>query len=111
MSAFTYDRVMDRPPRPIFWWIAGGLGILLLFGTQGFRQLYSAWREKVRLDKALAGLRSDHERLTRESHWIQDPAYTEYLIRKNLGYVKKGEVEYLLVQPQKGSERRRSTVK
>src|SRR5437016_196845 len=103
---------MYRPHRPIFWWIAGGLGILLLFGTQGFRQLYTAWREKVRLDKALSGLQSDHERLTRELNWIlQDPTYTEYLIRKNLGYVKKGEVEYRMIQPRKASTPRRSTVK
>ena len=101
---------MDYPHRPIFWWIAGGLGILLLFGTQGFRQLFTTWREKIELDKALVGLRNDHERLTRELSWLQqDPAYTEYLIRKNLGYVKKGEVEYQFLQPKKGTNRHHPT--
>jgi hypothetical protein len=86
---------MSQPPRRIVWWITGGLVVVLLFGTQGFRQLYTAWHEKCRLQKALVSLRSEHERLARELGWIQlDPSYTEYLIRKNLGYVKKGEVEY-----------------
>ena len=83
----------------IFWWIVGGLVALLVFGNQGFRQLVVTLRETWRLEKVLAGLRSEHERLARELTWIQkDPSYTEYLIRKNLGYVKKGEVEYRLLK-------------
>jgi len=93
---------MSQPQRRIFWWAAGGLVAALLFGNQGFRQLASDWRETRRLEKALVNLRDDHEKLTRELFWIQtDPSYTEYLIRKNLGYVKKGEVEYRLVKPEK----------
>jgi cell division protein FtsB len=87
------------PRRRIVGWIGGGLVVLLVFGNQGFRQLVRAVGEKRRLEKALAALRSDHERLSRELEWIQhDPSYTEYLIRKNLGYVKKGEIEYRLIK-------------
>jgi cell division protein FtsB len=97
---------MSQPQRQIFGWIVGGLVAVLLFGNQGFRQLLSNWREKKRLDKALVSLESEHERLTRELTWIQqDPSYTEYLIRKNLGYVKKAEIEYRFIKPPKGSAR------
>lgn len=46
----------------------------------------------------LLRLRVDHVLLAQEWDRIQkDPSYTEYLIRKNLGYVKKGEVEYRIL--------------
>jgi len=49
-----------------------------------------------------ARLRADHDALIKEWGRIQqDPAYTEYLIRKNLGYVKKGEVEYQILKKEK----------
>jgi cell division protein FtsB len=81
--------------RRIVWWIVGGLAVLLVFGNRGFRGLADNIREKRRLERSLVRLREDHVRLTQELGWIQkDPAYSEYLVRKNLGYVKKGEVEY-----------------
>ena len=83
----------------VLWWVIGVGVVLLVFGNQGFRNLAVTLREHRRLEKALATLRSEHERLSRELTWIQkDPSYTEYLIRKNLGYVKKGEVEYRLLK-------------
>ena len=89
--------------RTIVWWVVGGGVVLLVFGNQGARHLAVAVRENRRLEKALVSLRTEHDRLTRELTWIQkDPAYTEYLIRKNLGYVKKGEIEYRLLK--KGKE-------
>ncbi len=55
-------------------------------------------REDARLEKMLVHLRSDHTALSAEWDRIQkDPSYTEYLIRKNLDYVKKGEVEYRIL--------------
>ena len=90
---------MSRLIRRYLWWFVGALIILVVFGNQGFRQLASRYQEKHRLDKALESLRSENERLTRELNWLkQDPSYTEYLIRKNLGYVKKGEVEYRFIE-------------
>jgi cell division protein FtsB len=91
-----------RAPRRIVWWIGGAVVAFLVFGNQGFRQLTQTFREKRRLEKTLTALRSEQERLTRELNWIQrDPSYTEYLIRKNLGYVKQGEVEYRLIKREK----------
>jgi cell division protein FtsB len=55
-------------------------------------------RESSRLSKTLTQLRADHVALSADWDRIQkDPTYTEYLIRKNLGYVKKGEVEYRIL--------------
>ena len=93
---------MAQRRKKLIWWIAGGFIVLVVFGNQGFRQLIGTVREKHRLENSLTTLRSDHERLSREVNWIQkDPSYSEYLIRKNLGYVKKGEVEYRFLK--KGS--------
>lgn len=59
-------------------------------------------REKARIEKSLVRLRSDHEALSHEWSQIQtDPAFTEYLIRRNLGYVKKGEIEYQILKKEK----------
>ena len=57
-------------------------------------------QEKRRIERSLTRLRTDHQVLSQEWRQIQtDPAFTEYLIRKNLGYVKKGEVEYQIIKP------------
>ena len=77
-------------------------GALYLFANRGFRDLLNRTREKRRVERVLVQLRADHEVLTREWNRIQqDPSYTEYLIRKNLGYVKKGEVEYQILKKEK----------
>jgi len=71
---------------------------LFLFANEGFHHLLARSREKVRLDRVLAHLNADHATLTDEWTRIQkDPTYTDYLIRKTLGYVKKGEVEYRIL--------------
>jgi cell division protein FtsB len=94
--------VVDSRKKKLYWWIGGCAIALVVFGNQGFRKLISIWAEQRRLEKTLVTLRSDNERLARELHWIQsDPAYNEYLIRKNLGYVKKGEVEYRIIKSDK----------
>lgn len=73
-----------------------------LFGNRGFWDFVHQTREKRRYEKLLVELRAEHDGLSRELNLIQtNPAYTEYLIRKQLGYAKKGEVEYRLVPPEK----------
>jgi cell division protein FtsB len=73
-------------------------GAFFLFANAGFRDLVLRTREKWRTENRLAHLRADHAALGKEWTQIrQDPPYTEYLIRKNLGYVKKGEVEYRIL--------------
>jgi cell division protein FtsB len=75
---------------------------LYLFANAGFRDLIGRAREKRRMERVIVQLRADHETFTREWDRIQqDPSYTEYLIRKNLGFVKKGEVEYQILKKDK----------
>lgn len=72
--------------------------VLLLFGNQGFHKLWSLFWEKRRLDASVTQLRTDHAALSQELQRLkEDPSYTEYLIRKNLGYTKKGEIEYRIM--------------
>ncbi len=82
------------------WAIGLAAAVFFLFANAGFRDLVARTREKCRMDRNLVHLRTDHQTLSKEWTQIQqDPSYTEYLIRKNLGYVKKGEVEYQIVKP------------
>jgi cell division protein FtsB len=86
-------------PRRLIVWVSVGVMALLLFGNDGFRNLAGEGLERRHLEKKLLKLRADNERLTRELSMIQqDPSYTEYLIRKSLGYAKKDEVEYRLIK-------------
>ncbi len=90
------------PRERIALWVSLLVMALLLFGNEGFRHLVSQLTEKHRLEKSLVRLRAEHDTLARELALLeQNPAYTEYLIRKNLRYVKKGEVEYRLLKPTK----------
>jgi hypothetical protein len=74
---------------------------LYLFANAGFRDLVRRTREKRRLEETLRDFRSERLELAREWTLIQrNPAYTEYLIRRHLGYGKKGEVEYRLLPAQ-----------
>ena len=74
------------------------MGAFILFANEGFHNLITRTRESRRLEHVLLRLRADHMSLSDEWARIQkDPSYTEYLIRRNLGYVKKGEVEYRIL--------------
>ena len=74
------------------------VGAVILFANDGFRNFTMRSRENARVDKMLARLRADHIQLSQEWERIQkDPSYTDFLIRKDLGYVKKGEVEYRIL--------------
>jgi cell division protein FtsB len=87
--------------RPITWAAIAALAALL-FGNQGFRDFWRARREHARLTRALEDRRTERASLEQELHRLQeDPSYTEFLVRKNLGYIKKNEVEYRVLKQQK----------
>ena len=91
--------MIDESRRSLIVWVFIAVMAVLLFGNEAFRTWASKTFEERRLQRSLASLRVEHESLSRELALLQhEPAYTEYLIRKNLGYVKKGEVEYRLVK-------------
>jgi cell division protein FtsB len=93
---------MEERDRRRIVWITSAVLALLLFGNSGFQSLLRQTSEKRRLNKSLVRLKAERETLSKELAAIQqDPAYTEYLIRKNLGFVKKGEYEYRVVKAPK----------
>jgi len=73
------------------WLVAGGLAAALLFGPD----LYYYGRLSVlqrRLDRRLAVLSAEHERLTQEQARLQsDPTYVEGLIRSTFKWARPGE--------------------
>ncbi|OGS20019.1 MAG: hypothetical protein A2252_01870 [Elusimicrobia bacterium RIFOXYA2_FULL_39_19] len=69
--------------------------ILVLTLNKGFFNLVSKALEYQKIKKELSAIRLDNARLKNEIYMLEnDNAYIEYRIRKDLGYVKEGEVEY-----------------
>ena len=87
---------------PWVWGVAVALAAFILFANTGFHDWVSRTREKRRLLERLERLKVENEALNREWKQIrEDRSYTEFLIRKTLGYVKKGEVEYQILKKDK----------
>jgi cell division protein FtsB len=66
----------------------------LLFGDQGIYQLNKLSMMKRRLTLQEETLKTDIERLTREKAFLQDPKNLEPVIRKELGFIRPGEIVY-----------------
>lgn len=91
--------------RPAAWWrrpwvwIAMG-ALALAFGNSGFRRLVTRWWELRRLRGELRSLEADRARLE-EGLSIAERAGPELerSARKDLGYLRPGEVEYRFPPP------------
>lgn len=69
--------------------------LTFMFSSRRFRNLVSRKLEQVRLNKEIKELVFENARLRKEIYMIEnDDAYTEHLIRRDLGYLKPGEYEY-----------------
>ncbi|MFN3966659.1 MAG: FtsB family cell division protein [Endomicrobiia bacterium] len=69
--------------------------ILLLTLNSGFRNLVIRTIEYLRQKKELEAIKLRNENLRREIYLLEnDEWYIDYTIRKELGYLKPGEVEY-----------------
>ena len=93
------------PERPIVRRIAyGALGVgmaALLLGNRGFRRLVSNWFLLRRLDAERRALDAEEERLRKAIAAARtDDGALEARARKELGYLKAGEVEYRFPSPQ-----------
>ena len=66
----------------------------LLFGDQGIYQLNKLSRMKDKLANQKDTLKTDIDRLMREKTLLQDPKNLEPVIRRELGYIRPGEVIY-----------------
>ena len=74
----------------------------LMLGTSGFRRLVSRWLELRRLKVELSRLKTEESKLqTRIQASQKAGPELERAARKDLGYLKPGEVEYRFPPPKK----------
>jgi cell division protein FtsB len=83
--------------------LALGAGVLaVFFGNAGFRSLVSNWLELRRLRGELARLEREEKELDSQLKSLRSgEGPVERLARRELGYIKKGEIEYRFPPPGK----------
>lgn len=80
--------------------IAAAILVVVFFGNQGFRSLVRNYLELRRLRGELAQLREEEKRETERMRFVQSgDAALERLARRELGFIKKGEIEYRFPPP------------
>ncbi len=90
------ESARERGPR-----LLGAAAVLaVLFGNGGFRSLVSNWRELRRLRAQIAQLDRDERALDERLKALRaGDAGVEGAARRDLGYIKKGEIEYRFPPP------------
>jgi cell division protein FtsB len=83
--------------------LALGAGVLaVFFGNAGFRSLVSNWLELRRLRGELVRLEREEKELDSQLKSLRSgEGPVERLARRELGYIKKGEIEYRFPHPGK----------
>lgn len=76
--------------------------LLVFFGNGGFRSLTRNWLELRRLNKEIVELEREEKELDGRLKALRSgDGPVERLARRELGYIKKGEIEYRFPPPQK----------
>ena len=76
--------------------------LVVFFGNAGFRSLVANWRELRRLDRELVQLGRDEKDLDAKLKALRaGDGGVERVARRDLGYIKKGEIEYRFDPPKK----------
>ena len=74
--------------------------LALFFGNQGFRSLVGNWLELRRLRGEIVSLEIEQAKLeSRLASLKNGEAPLERIVRKELGFVKPGEIEYRFAPP------------
>ncbi len=82
--------------------LAGAGLFLVFFGNGGFRSLTRNWLELRRLNKEIVSLQAEEAELDgRLKSMRSGDGPVERLARRELGYIKKGEIEYRFPPPEK----------
>lgn len=82
--------------------LAGAALLLVFFGNGGFRSLTRNWLELRRLDAEIAALEREEKELAGRLKALRaGDGPVERLARRELGYIKKGEIEYRFQPPGK----------
>lgn len=79
--------------------------LVLLLGNQGFRGLMRNWRELKSLRREISALEREENRQARRLDGLKaGDGAIERLARRDLGYIRKGEIEYRFPPPSAESE-------
>ncbi|MBI5246109.1 MAG: septum formation initiator family protein [Elusimicrobia bacterium] len=82
--------------------LAGFALFAVFFGNGGFRSLARNWFELRRLNKEIVELERDEKELDGRLKALRaGDGPVERLARRELGYIKKGEIEYRFPPPEK----------
>ena len=82
--------------------IIGGALFAVFFGNAGFRSLIGNWRELRRLRADISRLAVEEKELDARLKSLRaGDGGVERVARKELGYIKKGEIEYRFPPPEK----------
>lgn len=74
----------------------------VFFGNKGFRTLVGNWLELRKLKREIAALEEEEKRLAQRLKAIKGgEADLERLARKELGFIRKGEIEYRFPPPKR----------
>lgn len=80
------------PVRVIVFLFAGLFFWFLAFGDRGINELRRLIQMKNQLKADEVEVNDDIDRLTREKEFLSNPANLEMEIRKDLGYIRPGEI-------------------
>lgn len=82
--------------------LAAAALLLVFFGNAGFRSMVSNWLELRRLNREIAALDRDEKDLDARLKALRaGDGGVERMARRDLGYIKKGEIEYRFPPPEK----------
>ncbi len=82
--------------------LAGTALFWVFFGNAGFRSLVSNWLELRRLRGEISALERDEKQLDAKLKSLRaGDGAVERAARRDLGYIKKGEIEYRFPPPGK----------
>lgn len=82
--------------------LAGAALLVVFFGNGGFRSLTRNWLELRRLNKEIVALEREEKELDGRLKALRSgDGPVERLARRELGYIKKGEIEYRFPPPEK----------
>ena len=82
--------------------LVGALLVFVFFGNAGFRSMVSNWMELRRLKREIVQLDGDEKDLDAKLKALRSgDGGVERAARRDLGYIKKGEIEYRFPPPEK----------
>ena len=85
--------------------LASGLLVGVLLGNQGFRSLARNWLELRRLRAEITELKREEARQAERMKFVKSgDAALERLARRELGFIKKGEIEYRFPPPKSAAQ-------